>query len=190
MHISILFETIIFKPALLNIHTQIQLFILLLNNSTLLKLMWVYKRTRPPAPAEEPPPTTQVNRLCSCLKKLKPKSCRSILRKWVSFFRCGYCKNSRNLHYSPPATPKSRSRKAANDNGEEDEHLTVEGDNRGLISRTPPQNAFLLTRCRYAPYRSSSLASKFWGSTMEKTEGEEVAEKIKNLSIEEKKRSN
>ncbi|KVH90457.1 uncharacterized protein LOC112521016 [Cynara cardunculus var. scolymus] len=125
------------------------------------------------------------NRLCGCLRKLKPKWCRSVLRKWVSFFRCGYCKNSRDLHDSPPVTPRSLYQNAAGDNGEEDEHVTVEADNRGLISRPPPRNAFLLTRCRSAPYRSSSLASKFWESTMEKTEEEEVAEKIKKLSIKE-----
>ncbi|KAK7285084.1 hypothetical protein RJT34_19842 [Clitoria ternatea] len=38
-----------------------------------------------------------------------------------------------------------------------------------IPSRTPPRNALLLTRCRSAPYSSSSLAGKFWGS------GEEVA---------------
>ncbi|KAI3706642.1 hypothetical protein L6452_24521 [Arctium lappa] len=126
------------------------------------------------------------NRLCGCLRKLKPKSCGGVLRKWVSFFRCGYCKNSRDLHGSPPVTtPRSGSRNASGENGEEDEHVTVEGDNRGLISKTPPRNAFLLTRCRSAPYRSSSLASKFWESTMEKTEEEEVVEKVKNLSVKE-----
>ena len=36
---------------------------------------------------------------------------------------------------------------------------------------SPPKNALLLTRCRSAPYRSSSLASRFWGSPL-KTETE------------------
>ncbi|KAL3628545.1 hypothetical protein CASFOL_027591 [Castilleja foliolosa] len=30
-------------------------------------------------------------------------------------------------------------------------------------SSSPPKNALLLTRCRSAPYRSSSLAGRFWG---------------------------
>lgn len=31
---------------------------------------------------------------------------------------------------------------------------------------SPPKNALLLTRCRSAPYRSSSLACRFWGSPL------------------------
>ncbi|KAI3499579.1 hypothetical protein L1887_35382 [Cichorium endivia] len=42
-------------------------------------------------------------------------------------------------------------------------------DNVILIPESPLRNAFLLTRSRSAPYRSSSLASKFWESTMEET---------------------
>ncbi|KAK4281458.1 hypothetical protein QN277_012950 [Acacia crassicarpa] len=38
---------------------------------------------------------------------------------------------------------------------------------------TPPKNALLLTRCRSAPYRSSSLASRFWGSSLNCEETEE-----------------
>ena len=40
---------------------------------------------------------------------------------------------------------------------------------------SPPKNALILTRCRSAPYRSSSLVSRFWGSLLkykEKTEQE------------------
>ena len=39
-------------------------------------------------------------------------------------------------------------------------------------SSTPPKNAFLLTRCRSAPYRSSSLACRFWGSPLRSEETE------------------
>ncbi|KAK7396551.1 hypothetical protein VNO78_17634 [Psophocarpus tetragonolobus] len=39
-------------------------------------------------------------------------------------------------------------------------------------SNTPPRNALLLTRCRSAPYRSSSLASRFWGSPAKDPETE------------------
>ena len=38
---------------------------------------------------------------------------------------------------------------------------------------TPLKNAFLLTRCRSAPYRSSSLVSRFWGE--EEEEEKELA---------------
>lgn len=33
----------------------------------------------------------------------------------------------------------------------------------------PPKNALILTRCRSAPYRSSSLAARIWGSPFEPT---------------------
>ncbi|XP_028776004.1 uncharacterized protein LOC114732810 [Neltuma alba] len=41
------------------------------------------------------------------------------------------------------------------------------------VPTTPPKNALLLTRCRSAPYRSSSLASRFWGSPLDNEETEE-----------------
>ncbi|GER28691.1 arabidopsis thaliana genomic DNA [Striga asiatica] len=43
-------------------------------------------------------------------------------------------------------------------------------------SRSPPRNALLLTRCRSAPYRSSSLGGRFWA--------EEKGEIISKLSEE------
>ncbi|KAI9095986.1 hypothetical protein K1719_026133 [Acacia pycnantha] len=39
---------------------------------------------------------------------------------------------------------------------------------------TPPKNALLLTRCRSVPYRSSSLAFRFWGSSLNCEETEEA----------------
>lgn len=33
-------------------------------------------------------------------------------------------------------------------------------------SSSPPKNALILTRCRSAPYRSSSLGGRFWGSPL------------------------
>lgn len=55
-------------------------------------------------------------------------------------------------------------------------------DNVILIPESPPRNAFLLTRSSSAPYRSSSLAYKFWESTIEKTrmdtEDDETGEKV------------
>ncbi|KAJ9554882.1 hypothetical protein OSB04_009496 [Centaurea solstitialis] len=141
------------------------------------------KKTNTTATTTGTTTTVRRRRHCSCLKKLKlklnPKN--SILSKWVSFFRCGYCENPPDSHDSPPAT-------SAGDNGDQEKegHVAVESDNRGLISGNPPRNALLLTRCRSAPYRSSSLASKFWESTMEKTEEEEeVVGRIEKLSVKE-----
>ncbi|PWA83509.1 hypothetical protein CTI12_AA124060 [Artemisia annua] len=47
--------------------------------------------------------------------------------------------------------------------------------NEGVVLKSPPKNAFLLTRCRSAPYRSTSLASKLCESSVE--------EEIKNLEV-------
>ncbi|KAI3823424.1 hypothetical protein L1987_04860 [Smallanthus sonchifolius] len=108
------------------------------------------------------------HRFCRCLRNFKPRSCHNLWNKWLSFFRCGSCKQDE-------------------DEDEDVEHVTLEPDNvnRGLIiSRSPPKNVFLLTRCRSAPYRSSSLANIFRESTMEGSGEEEVVEKIKNLKIE------
>ncbi|KAL2554456.1 protamine P1 family protein [Forsythia ovata] len=44
-------------------------------------------------------------------------------------------------------------------------------ENKGdFHDSSPPNNALLLTRCRSAPYRSSSLAGQFWGSPLASTE--------------------
>ncbi|KAJ0616421.1 putative transcription factor C2H2 family [Helianthus annuus] len=69
---------------------------------------------------------------------------------------------------------------------EDVQHVTtieVDNINESLISRTPPKNAFLLTRCRSAPYRSSSLANMFRESMMERSD-EEVEDTMKKLKIE------
>ncbi|PKI38844.1 hypothetical protein CRG98_040766 [Punica granatum] len=39
---------------------------------------------------------------------------------------------------------------------------------------SPPKNALLLTRCRSAPYRSSSLACRFWGSPLNGPDSEDA----------------
>nr|XP_043614095.1 uncharacterized protein LOC122586047 [Erigeron canadensis] len=126
------------------------------------------------------------NIICRCFRKLKPRSIFNVLSKWVSFFRCGYCESSTFLDDSPVdvCAPVSVIKQVAGKNGDEQEKEEEQEDiNQGLISKSPPKNAFLLTRCRSAPYRSSSLANKFWESGMEKKEEEEISEKIKNLKI-------
>lgn len=57
-----------------------------------------------------------------------------------------------------------------------------------VSSTTPPRNALLLTRCRSAPYRSSSLACRFWGSplrTEEETEERKMEENTESTEEEE-----
>lgn len=47
-------------------------------------------------------------------------------------------------------------------------------DNDVSISKSPPRNAFLLTRSRSLPYRSSSLANKIWESTIDEKKCDET----------------
>ncbi|KAG6427406.1 hypothetical protein SASPL_111650 [Salvia splendens] len=71
-----------------------------------------------------------------------------LLCKCSSIFGWGYSKkvdskieNLSNGHYESPAENK-----------------------RGFMETySPPKNALMLTRCRSAPYRSSSLGGRFWG---------------------------
>ncbi|CAK9188106.1 unnamed protein product [Ilex paraguariensis] len=105
----------------------------------------------------------------------KPKSFRHIWRKCVSFFRFGYCKKVGTVDHSSKVESNGRGQFTVNgsereneneDVAEEEEQAQVEEANVGFKCSEPPKNAFLLTRCRSAPYRSSSLASRFWGSPL------------------------
>ncbi|KAL3825924.1 hypothetical protein ACJIZ3_021953 [Penstemon smallii] len=53
-------------------------------------------------------------------------------------------------------------------------------------SSSPPKNALILTRCRSAPYRSSSLGGRFWCSPLKEgdneIENEEKSERISEKS--------
>ncbi|KAL8255184.1 hypothetical protein R6Q59_033405 [Mikania micrantha] len=134
------------------------------------------------------------NRHCRYLKKLKPRSFCNIwskLSKWVSVFRCGNCKTTGDVHVSQAVNeiPMSVSQNVTGDIEKEEqeheqEHEQEQEENEDVISRSLPENAFLLTRCRSAPYRSSSLASIFRESTMAETrKDQEVAEDITNQTI-------
>lgn len=96
-------------------------------------------------------------------------SFRPVLRKWVSFFRFGYCKKVDVQGDSPVSDRKS----VYEDSEASNEESETEVAKESFISSTPPKNAFLLTRCRSAPYRSSSLASRFLGSPLTSPETEE-----------------
>lgn len=112
---------------------------------------------------------------CTCFSVTKCSVCtprKLDLRRWASFFWFGCCKkvdvedNSSNL--------ASNGRSHFNDcetevNGNEDQEARIEKeeDSEEVLRGTtiPPKNALLLTRCRSAPFRSSSLAVQFWGET-------------------------
>ena len=98
--------------------------------------------------------------------RLKPKSFRPVWRQWVSFFRVGFRRKSEIREDSLRIESK------LGDGGEESEQSdsvrNEEVEARVLYpsSFSPPKTALLLTRCRSAPYRSSSLAIRFWGSPL------------------------
>uniref|UniRef100_A0A0A0LDY5 Protamine P1 family protein n=1 Tax=Cucumis sativus TaxID=3659 RepID=A0A0A0LDY5_CUCSA len=124
-------------------------------------------------------------RCCPCFrKKFKPNS-SPIFQRLVSFFQCGFRRKPKVRTNSPPREPPFRggveiSNKeiqvvaAVDDDDAEEEEETAEA----LISSnsSPPKNALLLTRCRSAPYRSTSLASRFWGSPLKNEENQEETE--------------
>ncbi|XP_044473061.1 uncharacterized protein LOC123201567 [Mangifera indica] len=103
--------------------------------------------------------------------KIKPKSLRPVWRKCVMFFRMSF--RSRN-----GSKIREESWKTESKFGSTNEGFVQEEDAKVFVSPsfTPPRNALLLTRCRSAPYRSSSLAGRFWGSPLasEETEQEEA----------------
>ncbi|KAK4353326.1 hypothetical protein RND71_028844 [Anisodus tanguticus] len=109
-----------------------------------------------------------------CKKINIPKSLVSILKKWV---RC-YC-GKRIQTVEVESTQRAQSR-------------VIESTIENVITTTtnanfnnPPKNALLLTRCRSAPYRSSSLASRFWGSplsSLDDTESQRPQSNVESLA--------
>ncbi|GMY14710.1 LOC109796742 isoform [Fagus crenata] len=107
-------------------------------------------------------------------RKIKPKSCRPAWPKWVLFFQVGFRRKSEIRRDSSKAGQKFEKESQFS----EQEEVEEEEDEKEVVAKvfvsnqcSPPKNALLLTRCRSAPYRSSSLASRFWGSPL-KTETE------------------
>ncbi|KAL6534205.1 hypothetical protein OROHE_013130 [Orobanche hederae] len=61
----------------------------------------------------------------------------------------------------------------------------LESSSSSLPPPPPPKNALLLTRCRSAPYRSSSLGGRFWAEEIIIiNENEEIEEKNKEEELE------
>ena len=103
-------------------------------------------------------------------RKLKIKSSTQSWPKWVHFFRVGLKRKEKNSEdcNSSKTEPKYGVR---NEDFEQEEELERKVD--VSTATTPPRNAFLLTRCRSAPYGSSSLAGRVWGSPSESGEKEQ-----------------
>ncbi|KAI8556376.1 hypothetical protein RHMOL_Rhmol05G0248000 [Rhododendron molle] len=95
--------------------------------------------------------------------------------QWFSPF--GYCRSSRK---TKAGSPKIESNQNDKYEGHEDEEEEEDEDEfrvglpiEGFDCYSPPRNALLLTRCRSAPYKPSSLASKFWGQETGENRGGE-----------------
>ncbi|KAJ0028182.1 hypothetical protein Pint_35588 [Pistacia integerrima] len=116
--------------------------------------------------------------------KVKPKSLRPVWRKWVMFCRMSFRSKSKIREESSKTESKFGSKSEGFVQEEAEEEEEEEAKVFVSTSSSPPRNALLLTRCRSAPYRSSSLASRFWGSPLasEETEQEEARTTTKTES--------
>ncbi|MED6113753.1 hypothetical protein PIB30_073760 [Stylosanthes scabra] len=120
-------------------------------------------------------------------KKKKKKNecrCQPVWPKW-GFFRVGSFRRKPSTKLKEEcAKSESNFQKSSYDESEEDDESEfyeerVNPEAGFSSSKTPPKNALLLTRCRSAPYRSSSLACRFWSSPLRNNEEEEEEEEEK-----------
>lgn len=132
-----------------------------------------------PRPSKTTPSSKQqrpwwcVPRTLFYTKRLKPRSFRPMWRKCSLFFRFGYCRKSNIRRDSSKVETETDGRdqfKVDETEEEEEEEDDGQEETRYATGRfsysSPPKNAFILTRCKSAPYRSSSLGSRFWGSPL------------------------
>ncbi|KAI3474011.1 hypothetical protein Pfo_028799 [Paulownia fortunei] len=122
---------------------------------------------------------------------------RRIFCKWGLFFRSGCCKevDATEDSFRVNSYPKSEKnenpvagnhRNSSSNDSESDYSNKYENLGAGSqeskreilesSSSSPPKNALILTRCRSAPYRSSSLGGRFWGSPLAEKEGDNETE--------------
>ncbi|KAJ6699131.1 PROTAMINE P1 FAMILY PROTEIN [Salix purpurea] len=106
-------------------------------------------------------------------RKLKLKSFRPSWSKWAHFFRVGIERKNKIGEESSSSKVEPKIGVRSDDFEQEREGEEMEPQVYVSTENTPPRNAFLLTRCRSAPYRSSSLAGRFWGSPSESEETEQ-----------------
>ncbi|KAF3641139.1 putative photosystem II D2 protein-like [Capsicum annuum] len=114
-------------------------------------------------------------RCCCCcsscrLKVHKPKWFFSVLKKWICC-SSGKKENSTCNSRVESSTQRTETPFKSSTSIASNTSTTTENE-EGLVgsnTTNPPNNALILTRCRSAPYRSSSLASRFWGSPLNHT---------------------
>lgn len=96
--------------------------------------------------------------------------CQPVWPKW-GFFRVGsFRRKSTKLKEDSAKSESNFHETEHEENESEYEERVNVGNAFASNSCTPPRNALLLTRSRSAPYRSSSLASRFWGSPLRRGE--------------------
>ncbi|GMI80025.1 hypothetical protein like AT5G03110 [Hibiscus trionum] len=105
--------------------------------------------------------------------KAKP-GFRCSWKKWGAFFHWKCCRNPRNREDS------SRFEIKTEDSVQEEAKIFASSS-----CSSPPKNALILTRCRSAPYRSSSLACRFWGSPLANQDKNEEETKLENRGYQE-----
>ncbi|KAL6987426.1 hypothetical protein U1Q18_013175 [Sarracenia purpurea var. burkii] len=111
--------------------------------------------------------------------RLRPRSIRRVWHNCDWIFPFGYCRRTKNGDDDSLKTESNLKRNyKASDRGdeggvEEDEAQAKVVSMEDFNSCSPPKNALLLTRCGSAPYRSSSLASRFWESPLTTSETED-----------------
>lgn len=112
-------------------------------------------------------------------KRPRPRPVTTAHRKWVWFFRPGCCRRAVVRDDSSKMEPNRAGEYRANATEDDEEQeagdelepkLKLAESELFNYRCSPPKNALLLTRSRSAPYRSSSLASRFWGSAAETVE--------------------
>ncbi|CAI8602641.1 unnamed protein product [Vicia faba] len=96
---------------------------------------------------------------------------------WFPHTDCWFRRKGKASKASTKNGPKSKESEREQQQQQHEE----EEDNRQVKVKafvsTPPRNALLLTRCKSAPYSSSSLASRFWDSPARSEETEQPNEK-------------
>ncbi|CAL9235845.1 unnamed protein product [Arabidopsis halleri] len=98
--------------------------------------------------------------------KIKPTCFSPVWRKWKSFSHASFSRKSEKRSSSSRSEPifgRSTVEPEEPEETRKEEEEEEEASSCKSFTATPPRNAFLLTRCRSAPYRSPSLANSFFG---------------------------
>jgi hypothetical protein len=96
---------------------------------------------------------------------IKPTCFSPVWRKWKSFSHASFSKKSEKRSSSSRSEPifgRSTVEPEEPEETRKEENQEEEASSCKSFTATPPRNAFLLTRCRSAPYRSPSSANSLF----------------------------